>query len=269
MESKKVSVAGNSWNVVDTGKSADGEVLLLVHGFPLDHSMWHSQFDAMRPMVRIIAPDLPGFGLSDPVKGTVTMSEFADGLVGLLDALGIAAPIHYCGLSMGGYIGWEFWRRHATRLRSLIQADTRAVADAEQVARARQMMAGMVVVNGAESVANTMVEKLFAADTNQRMPEVVEAARNAMAGTDPQAIAAAQRGMSERSDFSDLLSRIDVPSLLVCGEHDGISPPEEMNSIASAMPNASFVQIENAGHLPPLENSQQFNDALMSFLTNL
>ena len=131
------------------------------------------------------------------------------------------------------------------------------------------MMAGMVVVNGAESVANTMVEKLFATDTHQRMPDAVEATRSVMARTDPQGIAAAQRGMSERSDFSDLLSQMNVPSLLVCGEHDGISPPEEMKSTASAMPNASFVQIENAGHLPPLENSQQFNDALMSFLTNL
>ncbi|MEM7315577.1 MAG: alpha/beta fold hydrolase, partial [Planctomycetota bacterium] len=225
--------------------------------------------DALCTQVRVIAPDLPGFGSSHAVEGTVTMSEFADGLVGLLDAMSISEPVHYCGLSMGGYIGWEFWRRHSIRLKSLIQADTRAVADTEQVARARQMMAGMVVVNGAESVANTMLEKLFAPETHQRLPEVVEATRSVMAGTDPQAIAAAQRGMSERSDFSDLISQIDVPSLLICGEFDVISPPDEMKSIADGMPNASFVAIEQAGHLPPLENPPSFNDAVLSFLAKL
>ena len=103
--------------------------LLLVHGFPLDHTMWAAQIEAISSRCRVIAPDLRGFGRSPPAGERTTMEQFADDLAGLLDAIGISEPVVYCGLSMGGYIGWQFWRKHANRLRGLILCDTRATAD--------------------------------------------------------------------------------------------------------------------------------------------
>ena len=260
-----VEVAGQTWNVAESG-AGEGETLLLVHGFPLDHSMWDAQLEGMASQFRVVAPDLPGFGASHAVEGTVAMSQFADGIASLLDAMQIDGPIHFCGLSMGGYIGWEFWRRHCNRLRSLIQVDTRAAADSPEVARARQMVAASVVRDGSRSVTDPMIQKLFAKASRERIPTVVESTRRVMASTEPSAIAAAQRGMSERFDFVELLSTIETRSILICGEHDSISPPDEMRSIAEAMPNATYVQIEDAGHLAPLEQPQAFNNALIAFL---
>jgi pimeloyl-ACP methyl ester carboxylesterase len=105
-----------------------GPPLLMVHGFPFDHSMWRSQVKSMASRCRVIAPDLRGFGRSPAVGEQVTMEQFADDLAGLLDQIGISEPVVYCGLSMGGYIGFQFWRKYRARLRGLVLCDTRAVA---------------------------------------------------------------------------------------------------------------------------------------------
>ena len=267
MDSNSVVVDGKPWNVRDTKQDCPGGIILFVHGFPLDHSMWAGQIERLSSHCRIIAPDLPGFGGSHVVDGTITMSEYADGLSQLLDTLSIDEPIHFCGLSMGGYVGWEFWRRHNSRLKSLIQADTRAVADSQEVARARQIMAQTIVNDGSPSVADSMIGKLFGPQAAESIPKVVKHTHKVMAETDPRGIGAAQRGMAERADFVESLGEISVPSLLVCGAADGISPPDEMRAIADAMPNAAFVEIADAGHLAPLEQPGAFNDAVMSFLT--
>src|SRR5437773_12119040 len=118
--------AGNvRLNVVESGR---GSPLVLVHGYPLDHSMWRSQIDGLADICRVIAPDLRGFGASEVTPGTVTMEQMADDLVALLDALQIAEPVVFCGLSMGGYVGWQFALRHRSRLAKLILCDTVAVA---------------------------------------------------------------------------------------------------------------------------------------------
>src|SRR5688572_20983782 len=100
-------------NVIEKGR---GTPLLLVHGYPLDHSMWRGQIDGFADEFRVIAPDLRGFGLSDVTPGTVTMEQMADDLAALLDALAIQGPVVFCGLSMGGYVAWQFALRHRARL---------------------------------------------------------------------------------------------------------------------------------------------------------
>ena len=115
-----------------------GPPILLVHGFPLDHSMWSAQIDALAGRYRVIAPDLRGFGESslgdaDPEVG-VSMERYADDLAELLDVLAVADPVVLVGFSMGGYIAWQFVRKHAVRLRALIQCDTRAAADSDDLA---------------------------------------------------------------------------------------------------------------------------------------
>ena len=113
----------------------EGIPLLLVHGFPLDHSMWTAQIDRFCTHCRVIAPDLPGFGRSPAVGDKVGMAQFADELTELLDVLEIAEPVVFCGLSMGGYIAFQFWRRHRSRLRGLVLCDSRATADSPEAAQ--------------------------------------------------------------------------------------------------------------------------------------
>jgi len=261
----KISVKGIELNVVERGA---GVPLVLVHGFPLDHSMWQGQIDAIADVCRVIAPDLRGFGASTVTSGTVTMQQFADDVAGLLDALRISGPVVFCGLSMGGYVAWQFALRHRARLAKLILCDTRAVADTPEAAAGRRKTAESVLAEGAKVVAEAMLPKLFAPDTQQTQPQVVEATRQVILRTDPRGIAAALLGMAERPDVSSRLREIDVPALVLCGQHDGIAPPAEMRQIAGTLPHAQYVEIPAAGHMAPLEQPAAVNVALRKFLSS-
>jgi len=260
---EKVDVGDVQLAVEDRGS---GPVLLLVHGFPLDHTMWESQMEPLAHAFRVVAPDLRGFGQSGVTEGTVTMKQFADDLASLLAALDIQRRVALCGLSMGGYIAWQFWRHHAARLDCLILCDTRAAADTEQARQGRLTMAENVLRFGSPIVVEPMLPKLLAPATPQQRPEVVRLLSNMIVNSPPMGIAAAQRGMAERPDMTDLLGQIDVPTLVICGEHDTISPPEEMRSIAAAIPDSQFAVIPDAGHMSPMENPHAVNDTIRRFL---
>lgn len=250
-------------STVDQGS---GPPLLLVHGFPLDHGMWRGQIDELSQTQRVIAPDLRGFGASSVTSGTVTMEQFADDLNSLLDRLNVQVPITYCGLSMGGYIGWQFFRRHRQRVKNLILCDTRAVADSPDAAESRRKLADRVLEEGARIVAAGMMPKLFGKATHEHKPQLVEATRQVMVRTDPQGVAAALRGMGQRPDSTSLLAQIDVPTLVLVGEEDAISTPDEMRSLAAGIPGAEFVQVPAVGHMAPLENPALVNAAVQRFL---
>jgi pimeloyl-ACP methyl ester carboxylesterase len=251
-------------NVVERGS---GFPLVLVHGYPLDHSMWQGQIDGPASRCRVIAPDLRGFGASDVVPGVATMQQMADDIAGLLDALAIKEPIVFCGLSMGGYVAWQFALRHRQRLAKLVLCDTRAVADTPEAAQGRRKTAETVLVRGAGVAAESLIPKLFAASTITDAPQLVEQTRQVILRTSPEGIAAALHGMAERPDVTAQLSQLDVPALVICGQHDGISPPAEMRQIASQLPHARYVEIADAGHMAPLEQPIVVNAAIEQFLS--
>ena len=261
---QKVDIPGATLSVLDVGQ---GSPILFVHGFPLDHSMWREQVADLSLDFRCVVPDLRGFGQSTVTEGCVTMEQFADDLAELLDALAITEPVVLCGLSMGGYIAWEFARRHATRLKGLILCDTRAVPDSPEVAANRLKLADDVVRVGPELVANAMLPKLLSDRESTRRTELKDDLRRVILATDPRGIAAASRGMAERADARPWLAEIGCPALVIVGEQDVISPPAEMSEIAAAIPRATFRVIPEAGHLAPLENPQPVNDAIRSFLS--
>jgi 3-oxoadipate enol-lactonase len=258
-------------NVAEAGT---GQPMLLVHGFPLNHSMWAGQMEGLASDCRVIAPDLRGFGQSPFVPGSaadgaVTMEDYADDLAALLDARDVRVPVVLCGLSMGGYIAWQFWRRHAARLAALILCDTKSSADTAEAAGARRQMAERVLKEGAAVAAEAMLPKFFARSTVERQPALVESMRQAILATLPEAIAAAQRGMAQRADVTGWLKAIDVPALVLAGAEDVISPPAEMRAMAAAMPQARFVEVPEAGHMAPLEQPNAVNQAVREFLGSL
>ncbi len=245
----------------------EGRPLLFVHGFPLDHSMWQAQVDEFSRLgYRTIAPDLRGFGTSDLGAGPVTMERYADDLSRLLDQLGVNEPIVYCGLSMGGYIGWQFWSKYASRLAGLVQCDTRAVADTPQGKAGRAELAARVTASGAQAAADAMMPKLFGPDAVRVAGDQMEQTRRVILANPPAGISAALGGMAERPDITSLLPQIRTPTLIVVGQHDGISTPDEMRGIAAQIPGAEFAVIPDAGHMSPLENPSAFNAALKTFL---
>jgi 3-oxoadipate enol-lactonase len=263
---KNVTVNGITLATHDEGT---GPPILFVHGFPLSHSMWQPQIFTFAGDHRVIAPDLRGFGSSDVTEGTVTMEQHADDLAALLDELNVDEPVVLCGLSMGGYVAWQFQQKYPERLRGLILCDTRAIADTPEGVENRKRLAKMVVENGSEAVASAMIPKLFSPKTGDRNQEVIDKLRATIVATSPQGIAAASLGMAERPDVTPLLPGITTPSLLIVGEDDGIAPPEEMRGIAAAMPNANFVEIPEAGHMSTLENPVAVNAAIREFLQTL
>ena len=249
--------------------SGEGTPVLLIHGFPLDHAMWSAQIDALGAHYRVIAPDLRGFGASGVTPGKVTMEQFADDLAALVDALGIGGPVVVCGLSMGGYVAWQLWRRHAARVRALILCDTRAAADTPEVAAGRLETAERVLREGPGLLVPAMMPKLLAPSSAAARPELAESLGRVIERTDPQGIAAALRGMAERPDVTATLAAITCPTLVVVGNEDAISPPQEMGAIARAIPGARLVEIDGAGHLSPVENPEQVNAAMLEFLAAL
>ena len=263
---KSINVNGIRLNVLDEGS---GLPLVFVHGFPMSHAMWAAQTSALCDRFRVIAPDLRGFGDSPDESDVVTMEQLADDLAAMLEQLGISEPVVLCGLSMGGYVAWQFVRKYPDKLRGLVLCDTRAVADSADGVAHRLRLAQMVLEKGADVVASTMLPNVFATATPQTQPAVVESLRRVIMSSSPRAIAAALRGMAERPDVRSWLPQITLPTLLIVGVEDKISTVSEMREIAAALPYATLVEIANAGHLAPLENPTATNRALRDFLETL
>ena len=253
----------------DTGEGAP--VLLLVHGFPLNRSMWDPQRGALRSTgARVIAPDLRGFGASEAgPPGPLTMDQHADDLVGLLDALGVREPVVYVGLSMGGYVGFALWRRHPERVAAFVLADTRASADTPAGRNDRQRIALLAEeLDSPQPAIDAMLPRLLSPHLHAgSLPEHL--VRGMMASTSARAVADGERGLADRPDSSSTLPSISVPTLLIVGEQDLLTPPDDARFIAGRVPGARLVTIDQAGHMSNLENPEAFNDALLAFLREL
>ncbi len=244
-----------------------GAPLLLVHGFPLDHRMWRSQIDTLSSRFQVIAPDLRGFGASDATTERVlSMRQFANDLDIILQRVGAAEPVIYCGLSMGGYIAWEMLRHHPSCIGQLILCDTRAAADSQQAARGRRMLAERVLIEGTGSLAEMMLPNLLCDHTLEHREKIVSGLSRMINETSPLTVAAAGRGMAERTDATRLLARIRQRTLLIVGRHDQISTESEMRGMSESVDDARLEVIEDAGHMAPLENPEAVNEAILTFL---
>jgi len=244
-----------------------GRPVVLLHGFPLSRAMWHEQISGIGSSYRVIAPDLRGHGDSPAPDGVYTMDEMADDVVESLDELNIAEPTVLGGLSMGGYVAFSIMARYPERVRALILMDTRASADTPEVARDREASAKAVLdADSAHPVVAKMLPRLFGKATLEEHPERVEPLRALMEQSPPRGVAGALRGMALRPDRRPMLAQISVPTLVLVGEEDVITPPDEVKVLAGAIPNARLVVIPKAGHLAPYENPVAANRAILEFI---
>jgi pimeloyl-ACP methyl ester carboxylesterase len=243
-----------------------GPVVVLVHGFPLDHTIWDGQIGPLSQRCRVIAPDLRGFGDTEATPGKVSIEQHADDLAAMLDALGVVEPVVLAGLSMGGYIAFRFYQKYRRRLRGMILCDTRAGADTPQAATGRLESARRVEQEGPRVLADMMLPRMLAPATYNSQPEVVERIQQIILAGNAVGLAAAARGLAERPDFSAMLPEIDCPTLLVVGKHDAISTAAEMGVMARSIRGAKLVAIDGAGHMSPLEQPAEVAAAMEAFI---
>jgi 3-oxoadipate enol-lactonase len=254
-----VTLGKLSLHYLDAGA---GPAVLLLHAFPLHKEMWTPQLGALASRYRVIAPDARGMGLSRPFPEALTMELYADDAAAVLDHVGIDKVI-VGGLSMGGYAALAFWKRHRARVGGLILADTRATADTEEAKAARESFAVTALNNGIEWVIGEMITKL---QRPQPLPAVDTELRRLIGDNLAMGAAAAQRGMARRADFTAELGKIAVPTLVIVGEDDALTPPAHAEALARAIPGAKLVKIPKAGHIANLEDPAAFNIALLDFL---
>ncbi len=245
-----------------------GPPLLFVHGFPLNSRMWQAQIERFKTEFTVLTPDLRGFGASDVSPGTVTMEQHADDLNTLLDALQLEQPVIFCGLSMGGYIAWEFWKQFPQRLRALMLCDTRSEADSEAGIKNRLKMVDLVLKHGPESISSSMIPNLISETSQRHQPEISKSLIEMIESTDREGIAASQRGMAVRKDFSDQLMDIKVPALLIVGSEDQLTPPAVMKNMSTQLPHAKYIEVPDAGHMTPMEAPDIVNQAMEDFLAS-
>jgi 3-oxoadipate enol-lactonase len=248
-------------------EAGSGLPLLLVHGWPHDRTMWAGQLGGLATYARVLAPDLRGAGAST-VRGPYVIDQYADDLVAFLDSLGLASAV-VCGLSMGGYIAFSMLRRHRDRIRGLVLADTRATADTDETRANRQRMIALIEQEGMTALAARQLQSSVARSTLERQAPLAETVRRMMASAPPEGAIGALRAMAERPDSTPLLGTIDVPTLVIGGAEDAVTPPDVLREMAAAIPNSRIELLEHGGHLAPLERPAAFNHIVTEFLGTL
>ena len=246
----------------------DAPIVLLLHAFPLHGGMWAAQMDALARDHRVIAPDFRGFGQSEVGDGQYAIDFFVDDLFSVLDATArhVGEPVAACGLSMGGYVLLRALEREPQRFGAIVLADTKAAAD-DDAAKLKRLDAVRALREGGVGpyAASFAAGALGPATRNER-PDV--AARvEAMVRSNPVAgIVGAQLAMAARTDTTAGLGSIAIPTLVVVGSEDAITPPAVAREMAGRIRNARFLELPRAGHLSPIEAPNAFNDAILSFL---
>jgi 3-oxoadipate enol-lactonase len=231
-------------------------VIVWIHGFPLTSDIFAKQ-------PRGLAPDLAGFGATPPPQREYWMDDYANNILAAMDKQGIREAV-FGGVSMGGYIAFAIARLAPERIRGLILIDTRETADTPDGKKGRYETIEKVKEKGISVVVDAMLPKML---TPSAPREIVEETRRIMMRSTAEGVINALRAMAARPDSSGVLRRLNVPMLIVAGDQDSITPPSDAERMGRLASNATVVTIERAAHLSNLEQPEQFNEALESFLS--
>lgn len=265
MATKTARVNGTTLSYHDHG--AGGRAVVLLHGFPLDSTMWDAQVPALvEAGWRVITPDLRGFGKSAS-DVPFTVESLADDVHALLSDVG-ALPCVSAGLSMGGYVALAYAKKYPKDLRGLVLVDTKAEADTGEGKQGRQKMIDLVRKDGSKAVAEQMMPKMLAKESGAR-PQLAQSLRKMMEGCPPKTIEHALAALRDRPDRSGELGSIGVPTLVIVGDADAITPPDVAQAMARRISGAQLVTVRGAGHMSPMEQPEQVNRALLAFLDAL
>ena len=251
----------------DIGPHRAPVTLVLLHGFPHDRGLWAAQLAAREsdfPAVRMLVPDLPGLGRSTPLAAP-SMDAYADTIAALLDHAGVPQAV-IGGLSMGGYVAFAFWRRHATRVQALLLLDTRAEPDGEAAKAKREALIARVDAAGVGPEVPAMLPDQLGMTTRETQPALVARVEAMLRRAPASGVTGAAQALRDRIDSRPTLETITVPTLVVVGTEDTLTPPADARQMAAAIPRSRLVTVEGAGHLSPAEQPAVVNAAIAEFL---
>jgi 3-oxoadipate enol-lactonase len=245
--------------------------IVLIHGFPFSSEMWKGQMQVLQDIkknLRVITHDLRGHGQSDVGDGQYSIELLVDDLIALLDYLKISETI-LCGFSMGGYIALRAIERNPDRFNALILCDTMSAADSDEAKIRRANSIKLVKKEGVGRFAEGFLKAVFAPKTFDTNPGIIDETRRMVLSNSPLGICGALLAMAGRTDTTEALSKINVPTLILVGEHDAVTPPSAAKNMHDRIPNSKLHLIENAGHMSNLENPVMFNKHLTKFLDGI
>jgi pimeloyl-ACP methyl ester carboxylesterase len=257
----RINIGGVGIRYADKGQ---GPAVLFLHAYGLSLEMWDSQ-EALAPPYRIVRFDARGFGGSEVGDAVLTMARIADDAAVLIDRLRLG-PVILVGCSMGGYAALSFAQKHAPLLRGLVLVDTRAAADTHEARKGRGDLAARVMKEGASAALDFFLPRVFGETTKNTRADVVARLRDMMLASSPQGLSDGLHGLATRQDATPLLREISVPTLVICGEEDEITPRAEAEILQRGIKGAELAMIPGAGHLPSMETPEAFNSVLLGFL---
>lgn len=253
---------------IEYDDGGSGTPIVLLHAFPLSRAMWRPQREGLADIARLVAPDLRGFGGTGYFTEAPSLERMADDVAELLDLLKLDRVV-LGGLSMGGYVALAFARKHASKLRGLILADTKSEGDSPEAKAGRDKTIAFAQTHTPIDVLEQLLPKLLSEKTRREKPAVEAELRRIVAAQTPAAIVAALQALRDRPDSTPVLSTIAVPTLVIVGSEDALTPPAQAEAMVAKLPRAQLVKIPGAGHLANLEDPAAFNDAVRAYLRGL
>jgi 3-oxoadipate enol-lactonase len=247
--------------------AGEGPSVVLLHPFPLNHNFWSAIVAQLGSRYRLILPDLRAHGTSELGDGPVTMRKLAGDLARICreEKVGKAT---FVGVSIGGYLLFEFWRRYRDQVAALVLANTRATAETTESGDARLQAADKVLREGTAGFIEEMLSRLLPQSTRTNRPDIVDAARKMMQAMSPDDIAGVQRGIAARPDSVATLATIDLPTLIIAGAEDSV-PLNEFQLMQERIAGSELRVISGAGHYAALEKPEEFGGLLRRFLDKL
>jgi 3-oxoadipate enol-lactonase len=245
--------------------SSQGLPIVFIHGFPFSHKMWEPQMRELPNDIHAIAYDVRGHGSSDIGDGQFTIELFVDDLIVLLDHLGIEKAV-LCGLSMGGYIALRAIERHPNRIKGLVLCDTKSESDTNEEKIKRTSSIKTVKSAGVSAFAEDFVKAVFWTKTFKKNPGAIEFIKELIRANSTLGICGTLLALASRTDTTQSLSSINVPTCIIVGEYDLRTPPSCAQGMHKAIAGSELHILSNAGHMSNLENTKDFNENLVAFL---
>lgn len=242
--------------------------ILFVHGFPYDHSMWEAQTEEFGKEYLCVSYDIRGLGESPAGDGQLTMESFVDDLETIIDGLKLKKPV-LCGLSMGGYISLRALERMPAKFSAAILCDTRAEADNNEGKLKRAAAIKRINTEGLAAYARDFMVTCFSDHFKTKGHDKLRKIIDHSSRFDPLGVKGSLVAMLSRTDTTAALEKIDIPILLIFGEEDALTPPAGMRAVFQKIKHAEFVEIKRAGHMSPIENSEEVNRTIHDFLNSL
>lgn len=258
-------VKNNSDFVIAYDDIGAGAPIIFLHGFPFNKSMWESQYHSLKQSFRVIAPDIRGFGYSKDDSSELSIELFADDMIALMEELKLE-KVTICGLSMGGYIALNAIQRYPERFNALILCDTQCNSDTDEGKAKRYKSIEDIKANGITEFTEGFLKNVFHAETQSNKPELVAGLKNMMLSNSEHAFINGLKALAERKETCSKLDQIRVPTLIICGSDDSLTPVSKSQYLHEHIKDSQLRIIQNAGHISNMEQPEEFNKIIIDFL---